>query len=124
LIVTGETQSETERGFDSAAAGRDAADFVAGVAFGVVSLSLREEFGGFLPVVTLEGQNRFRARFDAERFLPESVRRIVKRVRIEGYFTAGQAGEEGQVRQSGQAQSAGFSVELGFPRGIVGRGTV
>jgi hypothetical protein len=124
LIVTGETHSETDRDFDSAAAGRDAADFVAGVAFGVVSLSLREEFGGFLPVVTLEGQSRFRARFDAERFLPERVRRVVRRARIEGYFTAGQAGEEDQVRQSGQAQGSGFSVELGFPRGIVGRGTV
>lgn len=124
LIVTGEARSESDRGYDSAAAGRDAADFVAGVAFGVVSLSLREEFGGFLPVVTLEGKNRFRARFDAERFLPERVRRVVKRARIEGYFTAGQHGEEDQVRQTGQAQTSGFSVELGFPKGIVGRGTV
>lgn len=125
LIITGDTRSAGDSmGQDAAAAGRDAADFVAGLAFGVVSLSLREEFGGFLPVVTLEGQNRFRARFDAEQFLPERVRNIIQRARIEGYFTAGQENEQGHVRQSGQAQDIGFSIELGFPRGIVGRGTI
>lgn len=125
LIITGDTRGAGDgMGQDAAAAGRDAADFVAGIAFGVVSLSLREEFGGFLPMITLEGQNRFRARFDAEQFLPDRVRRIIQRARIEGYFTAGQENERGHVRQSGQAQDIGFSIELGFPRGIVGRGTI
>ena len=125
LIITGDTRGAGDSmSQDAAAAGRDAADFVAGIAFGVVSLSLREEFGGFLPMITLEGQNRFRARFDAEQFLPERVRRILQRARIEGYFTAGQENEQGHVRQSGQAQDIGFSIELGFPRGIVGRGTI
>jgi hypothetical protein len=101
------------------------------VAFGVASLSLREEFGEHFPVISVETADggfrsaRIRAGFTADEIIPERMRSVVEGVYIEGYFTAGsgnQAGSSGATT-TGTGQNAGFLIELQFPHNIVGTGT-
>jgi translocation and assembly module TamB len=132
LLITGTTnQRRQSTDTSTLAAGQEAANFLAGVAFGVASLSLREEFGEHFPVISVETADggfrsaRIRAGFTADEIIPERMRSVVEGVYIEGYFTAGsgnQAGATGATT-TGTGQNSGFLIELQFPHNIVGTGT-
>ena len=134
LLITGTTsQRRQSQDTSTQAAGEEAANFLAGVAFGVASLSLREEFCEHFPVISVETADsgfrsaRIRAGFTADEIIPERMRSVVEGVYIEGYFTAG--GNQGAsaagsgATTTGTGQSAGFLIELQFPHNIVGTGT-
>ncbi len=136
LLITGTTSQRRETAGTSALAAADeAADFLAGVAFGVASLSLREEFGRNFPSINVETADggfrsaRLRAGWSADDILPERMRNVVQGVYIEGYFTMrGQQdtsdGASGSgATSTGTGQDAGFLIELQFPHNIVGTGT-
>jgi translocation and assembly module TamB len=135
LLITGTTsQRRQSQGTSTQAAGEEAANFLAGVAFGVASLSLREEFGEHFPVISVETADsgfrsaRIRAGFTVDDIIPERMRSVVEGVYIEGYFTAG--GNQGAsaagtgATTTGTGQNAGFLIELQFPHNIVGTGTI
>ena len=132
LLVTGST-SATDASASSGSeddAREQAADFLAGVAFGVLTLSLREQFGEFMPVIAVEtvgfGTARVRAGFNLGQLLPDRIRNVVQGIYIEGFFTAG-SNDNAQASQGGNAgntAAGGFTIELQFPRSIVQRTVV
>ncbi len=130
LLITGTTHQRRETADTSTQAAADeTADFLAGVAFGVASLSLREEFGAGFPQIQVETADggftsaRIRAGYDLDDIIPERMRSVVQGVYLEGYFTArGQDADPGAT-STGTGQDAGFLMELQFPHNIVGTGT-
>lgn len=128
LLLTGDTRIDRALQSDSnnpqSAAG-EATDFLAGVAFGVATLALREQFGEIIPTIRIEmGDDGFRspmirAGINVDSLIPRRLRDVVRGIYIEGYFTARRAdGTEDSTRQS---HDNGFLIELQFPRNIVGR---
>ena len=128
LLLTGDTRIDRALQSDSnnpqSAAG-EATDFLAGVAFGVATLALREQFGEIIPTIRIEmGDDGFRspmirAGINVDSLIPPRLRDVVRGIYIEGYFTARRAdGTEDSTRQS---HDNGFLIELQFPRNIVGR---
>lgn len=114
LVSGGDRRQDTERD-----ATRQASDFLAGVAAGVLTLSLREEFGSYFPTIAIEsnqlGGTRFRTGLSFEDLLPSAVRDVIQGVYFEGFLnTPGQLGTTAQ----GQNQEVGVRLELDFPRGI------
>lgn len=128
LLLTGTTSAtEATAGLgQEQGAAEQAADFLTGVAFGVLTLSLREQFGEFMPVIAVEtagfGTARVRAGFNLGQLLPESIRNVVQGVYIEGFVTAGTSeGMTSSGSSSGSTAVGGFTLELQFPRSIVQR---
>ncbi|MEZ4248243.1 MAG: translocation/assembly module TamB domain-containing protein [Polyangiales bacterium] len=122
LLVSGEVRGETAQDVE-----RAPTDFLAGIAAGVLTLSLREEFGQVVPTIVVEGNTyggtRIRGGWRLEDVLPESLRRVIRGVYIEGFFnTSGQDGE-GSRRTVGQVQDYGFLLELALPRNVVNTNT-
>ncbi|MEO0323579.1 MAG: translocation/assembly module TamB domain-containing protein [Myxococcota bacterium] len=119
LLVGGDVTDEGQ-----AEAQDQTQSFLLGVAAGVLTLSLRDELGGFFPQVGLQldgdGTTRVSTRVSFDEQLPERLRRIVRAVYLEGFFfsesTEGSAG----ANQSG----LGFVLEVLFPRSIVNTNTV
>ncbi|MEZ4325655.1 MAG: translocation/assembly module TamB domain-containing protein [Polyangiales bacterium] len=128
LLLTGDTRIDRALQSDSnnpQGAAAEATDFLAGVAFGVATLALREQFGEIIPTIRIEmGDEGFRspiirAGINADSLIPHALRDYVRGIYIEGYFTARRAdGTEDSTRQS---HDNGFLIELQFPRSIVGR---
>ena len=114
LLVSGTVRQETEQD-----AGRQAADFLAGVAAGVLSLSLREEFGSYFPTIAVQsnqlGGTRISGGVNLEELLPPAVRDVVQGVYFEGFLNTG---NQQATTSQGQRQEAGVRLELDFPRGI------
>ena len=114
LLVSGNVRQDSEL-----EASRQAADFLAGIASGVLTLSLREEFGSYFPAIAVEsnslGGTRIRSGINFEDLLPEVIREIVQGAYFEGFLnTAGQQG----TQSTGQVQDVGVRLELDFPRGV------
>ena len=114
LVSGGNVREDTERD-----ASRQAADFLAGVAAGVLTLSLREEFGSYFPTIAVEsnqlGGTRIRSGVSFGDLLPEAVRDVIQGVYFEGYLnTANQQG----TASTGQVQDYGVRLDLDFPRGV------
>lgn len=117
LLVSGDVRRET-----NADAERAPTDFLVGIAAGVLTLSLREQFGAAIPNIVFEsneyGGAQIRGGWRFEDNLPERLRRVIRGVYVEGYFnTTGEQG--GQQRTLGQVHDYGFLLELAFPRNIV-----
>ncbi len=114
LVSGGDRRRNTE-----ADASRQAADFLAGVAAGVLSLSLREEFGSYFPTIAVEsnqlGGTRLSTGVNLQDLLPGAVRDVIQGVYLEGYLNTG--GQYGATT-TGQVQNGGVRLELDFPRGI------
>ena len=112
LLVSGNVRQESEQ-----EAGRQAADFLAGVAAGVLTLSLREEFGSFFPAIAVEsnelGGARIASGVNFEELLPESIRRVVQGVYFEGFLNTNT-----QQGSSATGSPVGARLELDFPRGV------
>ncbi len=122
LLVSGDVRGDAARDVE-----RAPTDFLAGVAAGVLTLSLREEFGQVVPTIVVEGNSyggtRVRGGWRLEEVLPESLRRVIRGIYIEGFFnTSGQDGE-GSRRTVGQVQDFGFLLELALPRDVVNTNT-
>lgn len=115
LLVSGGNQRQDSE-LD---AGRQAADFLAGVAAGVLSLSLREEFGSYFPTIAVEtnqlGGTRVATGVSLEDLLPPAVRDVIQGVYFEGFLNT--AGQQSSTT-TGQVQDYGVRLELDFPRGI------
>lgn len=128
LLLTGDTRIDRALQSDSnnpQGAAAEATDFLAGVAFGVATLALREQFGEIIPTIRIEmGDDGFRspmirAGINVDSLIPRRLRDVVRGIYVEGYFTARRAdGTEDSTRQS---HDNGFLIELQFPRNIVGR---
>jgi hypothetical protein len=122
LLVSGEVRGDNAQDVE-----RAPTDFLAGIAAGVLTLSLREEFGQVVPTIVVEGNayggTRIRGGWRLEEVLPESLRDVIRGVYIEGYFnTTGQDGE-GSRRTVGQVLDYGFLLELALPRDVVNTNT-
>lgn len=130
MLVSGSSSRSTEE--TAQEAGSQAANFMAGLAFGVVTLALRRELGDIgevVPAVSIEtvgnaGTLRARAFWDASFIIPDFLREIVIGASVEGFFTSG---GQGQGDQGGSSASGGvgggFTIELLFPYGLSLGGT-
>lgn len=128
LLVSG----RTSLGVDDTGAGQDptqvatqqAARVVTGIAAGILTLGLREQFGDAFPLIAIEtganlGDTRIRAGFNADAIIPDFMREVVLGAYVEGFVTTSggaQGGGSGGV-------GGGVSVELQFPYDLVGSGT-
>ena len=127
LLVSGSCQLLDHSNSTATSGGAQAAEFLQGLAFGVLTLSLREELGQYFPVIVVEsgqrglGGTRIRAGFDARDLLPEVVRRVVTGAYIEGSVDIAGANPDGSQRQ---APDVAFLMELRFPRDIVTTGQI
>ena len=117
LLVSGNVREAT-----SAEADRQAANFLSGVASGALTLTLREEFGAYVPNITIEGNATGGSRYgigkNLEQLLPESVRDTILGFYIEGFLNT-----EGDVQSSG-GTNVGVRLELDFPRSVQVSGSV
>jgi hypothetical protein len=129
MLVSGSSNRSTEE--TAQEAGSQAANFMAGLAFGVVTLALRRELGDIgevVPAVSIEtvgnaGTLRARAFWDASFIIPDFLREIVIGASVEGFFTSGgQGGTTGGSSASGGV-GGGFTIELLFPYGLSLGGT-
>ncbi|MFO0693119.1 MAG: translocation/assembly module TamB domain-containing protein [Polyangiales bacterium] len=113
---------------------QQAASFLTSVAFGILTLSLRKQFGDFIPVIAVETGNqgyqsaRVRAGFNANALIPRSMRNVVQGMYIEGFFSVGGTSTTSTLTAAAASanvitsQSVGFLMELQFPHSIVGTG--
>ena len=121
MLVSGDIRRETNNDLE-----RAPTDFLAGIAAGVLTLSLREQFGTFIPNISIEanalGGARIRTGWRLEDFLPERIREVVQGAYIEGFFnTTGDDG--GSSRTLGQVHDYGFRLEIAWPRNLVNSAT-
>lgn len=115
----GETDPNTTQ-----VATQQAARVVTGLAAGILTLGLRQQFGDIVPMIAIEtggnlGDTRIRAGFNADAIIPDFLRDIVRGAYVEGFVTtraAGQSSTQGGV-------GAGVTIELQFPYDLVGSGT-
>jgi translocation and assembly module TamB len=130
LLVSGRCGGERRQApGEEQQAGQQAADFLAGITAGVLTLTAREEFGDVLPVIVIEsgGQAfrsaRVRAGFQADSFIPDFLRSVVRGAYVEGFFTAGSTDDDRRRTTTSQRRDHGFLLELQFPYNIVGTGS-
>ena len=121
MLVSGDIRRETDTEIE-----RAPTDFLAGIAAGVLTLSLREQFGTFIPTIAIEsnelGGARIRTGWRLEDFLPERIREVVQGAYVEGFFnTTGEDG--GNQRTLGQVHDYGFRLEIAWPRNVVNAAT-
>ncbi|NOY90294.1 MAG: hypothetical protein GXP55_03720 [Deltaproteobacteria bacterium] len=127
LLVSGSCQLLDRANQTATAGGTQAAEFLQGLAFGVLTLSLREELGQYFPVIVVEsgqrgiGGTRIRAGFDARDLLPEAVRRVITGAYVEGSVDIAGADPNGNQRQK---PDVGFLMELRFPGDLVTTGRI
>lgn len=101
---------------------QSAQDQVASVAMGLttglLSLGARREFGGFVPILSVQqgdGGTRVRAGIDADRLIPKFARGFVQGVYVEGVVSTGQEGARGNA-------GGGVLLELMLPWDLVWAG--
>jgi len=121
LLVTGRSSVTSDVSGQSAqnlrAADEQATSFVTGVLGGILTLGLRNEFGEFLPTITLDTTDvgtRLRAGIQVDSFIRDNLGFLSGA--IEGAYV------EGFV-EGGVATRGGFLLELQFPYNLVGRTT-
>lgn len=136
VLITGNASSSGQCGETSAVssttnqAGNQATQFLTGIAFGLATVALREQFGEYVPMIAIEAgaggtSPRVRAGFNVDRLIPERLRRIVRGIYIEGYVSRQSStptpGQTSAASPTANAQY-GFAVELQFPHNIVTAG--
>jgi hypothetical protein len=121
LLVTGRSSVTSDVSGQSAqnlrAADAQATSFVTGVLGGILTLGLRNEFGEFLPTISLDTTDagtRLRAGIQVDSFIRDNLGFLSGA--IEGAYV------EGFV-EGGVATRGGFLLELQFPYNLVGRTT-
>lgn len=139
VLITGSTTGQcgdtggasTAASASAVDAGNQAASFLTGVAYGMATLALREQFGDFIPMLSVEtgrtvSSARIRVGFNFDRFIPEALRDVVRGVYIEGYVNAGNNQSTPTTASSSSSSTAnapgGFTIELQFPHNIVTQG--
>ncbi|MBX3247894.1 MAG: translocation/assembly module TamB domain-containing protein [Myxococcales bacterium] len=120
LLISGDIRGDTAQEVE-----RAPTDFLAGIAAGALTLTLREEFGQVVPTIALEGNRyggtRIRGGWRLEELLPETIRRVIQGVYVEGFFNT--VGADGTERRTVGLLDYGFRLELAFPRNIVNTNT-
>lgn len=124
LLLSG---GRRESGTAEREATEQAASFLAGLTAGILTLGLREEFGGVVPVrhFAIEsevfGLTRVRLGIDANELIPDFLRGLVLDAYIEGFVTAA-ADNVGTTAGPGGI-GGGVTVEFTLPEGFLLRGT-
>ena len=119
-------QAGTDQNADAA---DQAAGVLAGIAAGVLTLSLRRELGDVLPVIVVESgdqgrSGRIRAGFDATSAIPDFLRGVVRGAYFEGMLGGTAAGEGGDGEEQRGGVNPGFLLELQFPYDLVLTGEI
>ncbi len=125
LLVAGGRSRGASDVQDAAA---QASSFVSNLAAGLLTLTLRQEFGDVLPVLAIESQGiggtRIRAGFDVDELIPDFLDGIVTGLYLEGFVTAATEGTNAAGTSSGGGGvGGGISVEATFPSDFLMRGT-
>lgn len=120
LLVSGRRSRATDPS-QAQQAGEEAANFLAGLTAGVLTLGLRQQFGAVVPTIAVEsggrlGSVRARVGWDADWIIPDFLREVVLGAYVEGAVTS--AGGD-----LGGGAGLAVSVELQFPESFVGSGT-
>lgn len=127
MLVSGASGRSAEE--TAQQAGGQAANFVAGLTAGLLTLTLRRELGeagNVVPAVSIEtagaaGTLRARAYWDASMIIPDFLREVVLGASVEGFFTPEQAAGGGSAGSGGPG--GGATIELQFPYGLRSTGT-
>lgn len=118
LLVTGRssvTTGSTDQNLRSA--DQQATSFVTGVLGGILTLGLRNEFGEFLPTISLDSTDagtRLRAGLQVDSFIRDNLgflSNVIEGAYVEGFV------------EGGVATRGGFLLELQFPYNLVSRTT-
>lgn len=116
LLVSGRSASRGD-GASVQQAGDQAANFLAGLTAGILTLGLRQQFGGqFVPNVAVEtgdlGTVGLRVGFNADWLIPDFARDVVLAAYVEGFVSAGSS--QGGASQGGSSGGVGGGVSLEF----------
>ncbi len=121
LLVTGRSSVTADASGQASqnlrAADEQATSFVTGVLGGILTLGLRNEFGEFLPTISLDSTDvgtRLRAGIQVDSFIRENLgflSGVIEGAYVEGFV------------EGGVATRGGFLLELQFPYNLVGRTT-
>jgi autotransporter translocation and assembly factor TamB len=103
------------------------AAFTSGLVSGVLTLGAQRELSGLVPRFAVErtgNAQRVRAGFSSETIIPKFMRKLVRRVYVEGgVYTAGNGqGAAATETNAGTNTTPQFLIELYFPHNIVGSG--
>ncbi|UJR79986.1 translocation/assembly module TamB domain-containing protein [Sandaracinus amylolyticus] len=125
LLVSGRRTLGEDSGAQTQAATEQAARVVTGIAAGILTLGLREQFGDAFPLIAIEtganlGDTRIRAGFNADAIIPDAIRDVVLGAYVEGFVTTS-AGNQAGGGTGGVG--GGVNIELQFPFDLVGSGT-
>jgi translocation and assembly module TamB len=128
LLVSGRARDAAASGRAVGTETQQAASFVTGVLGGILTLGLRNEFGEFLPTISLDYTGdgaRIRAGFQADSFIRENLgflSGVIEGAYVEGFVqTGGGPGAAGGGSSgSSQTTTGGFLLELQFPYDFVG----
>ncbi len=128
LLVSGRSASSHSSGASAQQAGDQAANFLAGLTAGILTLGLRQQFGGqFVPNVAVETGDRLgtvglRVGFNADWLIPDFARDVVLAAYVEGFVSAG--GQSAATQSSGSSGvGGGVSLEFQLPLNGVISGT-
>jgi translocation and assembly module TamB len=103
-------------------AGQQAASFLTGLAGGLLTLSLREQFGSLVPTISLEdgglGTVAARVGWDVDWIIPDFLREIVLGAYFEGTF-----GSRSATGGVGGGVGVGVTMELQFPFNFTASGS-
>ncbi len=129
LLVTGTTRQERGVNTSTAQASQETTNFLSGVAAGLFSAGLQQQFGGFAPTIGIrraeamsdagEGDTAVQVGFNVDSVLPEDV--PIRGLYVEGQFVARR--NEGGPNTTAQAQRPGFLIEVLWPLSFVTTGT-
>jgi len=94
----------------------DARNFAAGLTAGLLSMTVREEYGDWVPIVSVENDEtgapaRGRAAFDASKLIPGFLRGIARGAYVEGVV--------GSSGQTGGSVGLGARIEVVLPHDFV-----
>lgn len=124
LLVSGPRRVGEADPSTTQVATQQAARVVTGVAAGILTLGLRQQFGDLVPLIAIEtganlGDTRFRAGFNVDAIIPDFLREIVLGAYVEGFLTT----RAGNQTSTQGGVGAGVTIELQFPFDLVGSGT-
>ncbi len=111
MVLSGASRSGA-----SSEAQTDARNFATGLTAGLLSVSIREEFGDWVPIMSIENNGsgvpaRGRVGFDASKLIPAFLRGIARGAYVEGIV--------GSSGQTGRSVGVGARLEVSLPRDFV-----
>jgi hypothetical protein len=121
LLVSGRASRATDVN-TALRAGQQAASFLTGLAGGLLTLSLREQFGSLVPTISLEdgglGTVAARVGWDVDWIIPDFLREVVLGAYFEGTF-----GSRSTTGGVGGGVGVGVTMELQFPLNFTASGS-